>query len=164
MSENQTAEKTKEEWLEQGIVFFKARKYKEALAACEHALLLDVTYSRAYHGMGLTYTKMKDYGKALDAYEGASQLDSSNAKLAFDMGELLFILKDYRGGRVHYKRAIKLDRKYESFYRDRMSKLIINGKIVPYERPSGRIENVEYIENSSGLHTANCRCIHCWEP
>ena len=151
MNENQASEKTKEEWLEQGVIFFKARKYREALHACEFALLLDAACSRAYHGMGLIYTKMKDYGKALDAYERAFQLDPSNAKLAFDMGELYFMVKDFKGGTLHYRRAISLDYRYK-------------GKIVPYERPPGRMEGVQYIENSEGLHTVNCRCIHCWEP
>ncbi len=134
MSENQTSQKTKEEWLEQGIAHLKAQRYREALRACEYASQLDTACARAYHGMGLILTQLGDYGKALVAYEQACQLDPDNAKIAFDMGEFYFVLKNYGRACIHYKRAIQLDRKYERFYLARVQSLVDNSWVIqPYE-------------------------------
>lgn len=130
MSENQVLQKTKEEWLEQGIALLKARKYREALKACEYASQLDPACSRAYHGMGLIYTQMKDYRKAFDAYTRAVQLDPDNPKIAFHLREFYFTVKDYERAQARYKKAIKLNPIYWPFYITRIQSLVDNALLM----------------------------------
>ena len=124
MDQVQISQKTKDELLEQAIVYMKSQNYWEALKACKYASQIDPNCPRAYHGLGLIYTKLKYYRKAFDAYNCASQLDPENVKIVFDMGELYFIVKDYERARIHYKKASKLDSNYERFYHDRLRNLI----------------------------------------
>src|SRR5437763_6907845 len=83
--------KTKEQWVEEGISYYKAHRYQEALIACEYAIQLNPTYARAHHGKGLILSKMKEYKEAREAYKQAWKFAPDNAKIYLDMGELLYI-------------------------------------------------------------------------
>src|SRR2546423_1306589 len=117
-------DKTKEQWIEEGITHYKAQRYKKALVACERAIQLDPTYARVHHGRGLTFFRLKYYGDALKSYEQACQLDPNNAKIHGDMGELFYILGNYGKACTSYKRAVQLDNKYESVYLARAQVLV----------------------------------------
>ncbi len=121
---NKFDDKTREQWIEEGVTHYKAQRYKEALVACKRAIQLDPTYARAYHGRGLAFFRLKYYGDALKSYEQACQLDPNNAKIHNDIGELFYILGNYGKAYTSYTRAVQLNNKYESVYLARARALV----------------------------------------
>lgn len=116
--------KTKEQWIDEAIRNYKARRYEQALSACECALQLDVTFARALHGKGLILTQQKKYLEALEAYHKACQLAPQSAKIYFDIAELFYIKKNYEESYKSYKMAIQLDRRYEQIYKKKLQQLV----------------------------------------
>ncbi len=70
--------KGKEQWLKEGKAHFNARRYKEALTACEEALRIDPNYVDAYLTKGNMFLNLKRNKEALDTYERVIQLDPGN--------------------------------------------------------------------------------------
>ncbi len=99
---------TKEQWLECGTACYQNQRYTEALEACEHAIQIDPTCPRGYHGKGLILARLKDYGRVLEVYEQALKIDPNEAKICFEVGALFFILRNYEKAGIFYRKAIKL--------------------------------------------------------
>src|SRR5437660_7478247 len=47
------SQKSKEQYLSEGIAYYKVKQYQLAIEACEQAIQLDCNYARAFHGKGL---------------------------------------------------------------------------------------------------------------
>jgi tetratricopeptide (TPR) repeat protein len=69
-----TAQKTKEEWLEDGTVLRDLKRYEEALAAFEQALRLDPNFTIAWHNKGNALDHLGKSREARQAYDRANQL------------------------------------------------------------------------------------------
>ncbi len=119
---------TKEQWLEYGTACYQNQRYAEALEACEHAIQIDPTCPRGYHGKGLILARLKDYGRALEVYEQALKIDPNEAKICFEVGALFFILRNYEKAGIFYRKAIKLNKKYEVLYLNRTKNLLEEAK------------------------------------
>ncbi len=87
-----TSQKTKEQWLSEGIHHYNNRRYKQALVACEQAIQFDSSFSRAYHGRGLALAKLKRLEEAVNALQRALHLNPQTAKICVDLGQILTTL------------------------------------------------------------------------
>jgi len=72
-----TAQKTKEQWKEEGNTHYNAKQYEEALAAYDQAIRLDPNYALAYYGKGVALEALRRKSEAQQAYEKARQLGYS---------------------------------------------------------------------------------------
>ena len=61
------SQKSKEQYLSEGIAYYKAKQYQLALEACERAIQLDCTYARAFHGKGLALAGLGRNAEAVKA-------------------------------------------------------------------------------------------------
>lgn len=113
-------EKTKEQWLSQGIAYLNEQKNEKALVACMRARQVDPFSPRAHHGIGLVCERLGLYIDAQISYEKALQLDLDNPKLNFDMANFLYNRGDYNRSREYYIKAGKLDPKYNRYYYERV--------------------------------------------
>lgn len=57
----------------------RARRYEEALAACDKALALDPNYASAWLNKGVALAGLRRDAEALAAYNRVLELDHSNA-------------------------------------------------------------------------------------
>jgi tetratricopeptide (TPR) repeat protein len=115
--------------LKQAINFYKAKKFREALSACERAIRDDPSCSRAYHGKGLALFAIKRLKEALDCYNQAIKLDSSNVKAYISRGDLFSEKGITEQAILDYDRAIWLGaEEYERSLKQGEAKESINFK------------------------------------
>jgi tetratricopeptide (TPR) repeat protein len=100
--------RTKEQWLDEGIRYRKAKLYEKALIAYERALRLDVNYARAQRNKGDVLYDLKRYTEALNVYTLALRLDPSSARAHRNMAETLWHLGQHRASLDAYDRALQL--------------------------------------------------------
>ncbi len=101
--------KTKEQWLDEGNTHYDAERYKEAIAAYDHAIALDPNYAAAYNNRGKAYLELKEYRLAIADYDRAIQIDPNYVKAYFNRGNAYSDLKWYQQAIADYTRAIALD-------------------------------------------------------
>jgi WD40 repeat protein len=104
----QTPQESKEQWLQEGNVYYQAKRYEEALAAYEQAIRLDSNYARSYQSEGEALTKLQRYEEALATYDQAIRLDPKNARSYHNKGVVLSILARYREAQKTYEQALRL--------------------------------------------------------
>ncbi len=104
-----TSHKTKEEWLEEGNVHYRAKHYQEALAALEQAIRLDPNFAPAYNDQGAVLRTLRRYQEALAAFEQAIQLDPKLAFAYHGKGLALGGLERYEEALNAHEQAIRLD-------------------------------------------------------
>lgn len=110
------SQKTKEQWLQEGINHYLAEDYTNSLLACEQAIQLNASYVRAYYGKGLTLSKIGGDQEALLAYEKAIELDPAYIKAYHGKGNILNKLHRYEEAIRVYDQAISLNPKYTIAY------------------------------------------------
>ncbi len=116
--------KTKEQWLDEALKFYKEKRYKETLEACEQAIQIDDKFTRALHGKGLALMKQKMYKEALAVYDSFLELDSNNAKAHCEKGEILCALGEFKEARESYFKAIQINEKYRRSYREKTAQIM----------------------------------------
>jgi tetratricopeptide (TPR) repeat protein len=100
--------RTREQWLDEGNRYHKAKLYEKALVAYERALRLDVNYARAQRNKGDALYDLRRYTEALDAYTIALRLDPASARVHRNMADILAHLGRHNESLDTYKRAIQL--------------------------------------------------------
>jgi tetratricopeptide (TPR) repeat protein len=68
-------QKSAKMWMGEASVHYNAKRYQDAIAACDHALEANPDYAWAYSLKGLSYYGLKEYTKALENYDRALELD-----------------------------------------------------------------------------------------
>jgi tetratricopeptide (TPR) repeat protein len=101
--------KSKKQYIEDAISYYKAQRYHEALAAFEQAILIDPNCVKALHGRGVIFASLKQYREAIESYEQASKLAPDVAKIHLDMAETFYAMQDYEKSGSSYREAIRLD-------------------------------------------------------
>jgi len=101
---------TKEQWLEEGNAYYKARRKEEALAAFEQAILCDPNDASLYNhkGRALMGRYIDKALEALEAFEQAIRLDPNNADAYCNKGTVLRWLDRDDEALAMYDRAIEL--------------------------------------------------------
>src|SRR5437588_3495004 len=86
--------KTAKQWVEEGNMHYKEKRYSEALAAYKEAIKRDAKMVSAHIGKGNALFELESYQAALTAYERAIQLKPSSAEAYNGKGKALMML-DY---------------------------------------------------------------------
>src|SRR6266705_1335238 len=110
------SQKTKKQWLDTSNDLYNAKRYQDALYACEQALRNDPYNADVYNLKGDVLSDLKRYGEALTAFERAIQLDPNSATAYKNKGITLKNLKHYEEALANYERAIQLDPTLASAY------------------------------------------------
>jgi len=108
-----------------GVNLIKEKKYAEALAEFDQAVLLDDSSAAAYHNQALVKEQMGRLTEALDDYTRAIALDSALFMAYTNRGGLYNKLGKLEEARVDFQRAIRLDGESASAH-TQMSLTLIN--------------------------------------
>ena len=111
-------------WLDTGYDLYNAKRYQDALYACEQALRNDPDNASVYNLKGDVLSDLKRYGEALTAFERAIQLDPNSATAYKNKGMTLKNLKHYEEALTAYERAIQLDPTLAPTYNSKGSVLL----------------------------------------
>ena len=103
------AQKTQEQWLDEGNQLHDLGRYAEALQAYERAIQLDPSFPDAHEGRGDALFSRGSYQEALQAYDRAIQLNPRYAHAYEGKGNALYNLKHYAEALDAYEKAIQLD-------------------------------------------------------
>jgi tetratricopeptide (TPR) repeat protein len=103
------AQKTKEQWMEEGNRFRDLKQYSEALAAYDEALRLDPKDAFAYSNKGYVLDELKQYEEGLAACEQAIRLNPKDAAAYTNKGWALDEFRRYEEALAAYEQAIRLD-------------------------------------------------------
>jgi serine/threonine protein kinase len=101
--------KTKEEWLEEGDVHYRAKRYQEALAAYKRAIQLDPQNAQAYRSKGNSLRRLRRYEEALAAYNDALNITPDNAAIWNSKGEVLYKLERYSETLDAYEHSLAIN-------------------------------------------------------
>ncbi len=100
--------RTREQWLDEGIKYRKAKQYEKALVAFERALRLDCNYARAQRNKGDTLYELERYTEALNAYTLALDLDPTSVRTHENMANTLYHLGQHNASLDAYNCAFQL--------------------------------------------------------
>jgi tetratricopeptide (TPR) repeat protein len=140
------SQKTKQDWLQEGIALYNLKRYEEALTAFEQTIRLYPNYAVAYGGKGNTLRNLKRYEEALTAYEQAVQLDPNFAYAYYNKGTALRNLKRYEEALAAYGQAILLNPNYADAYNNKGNTLY---ELKRYEEALTAYEQVIHLDPNS---------------
>src|SRR6266702_480697 len=103
------AQKTKEQWVDEGNAHYRARRYAEALEAYERAIALDPQDAFFHYHRGNALRRLKRYEEALVSFEQAIELDPNLAYAYNWKGNALRHLKRCEESLLAHGQAIALD-------------------------------------------------------
>src|SRR5258708_18646852 len=107
--DSDSSQKTKEQWLNEGSIHYRAKRYSEALITCERAIKIDKNFVRAHFAKGLVLIGLKRYEEATEALKQAAQLNPKNARLCLAIGNALYEFEHFEEAGAAYRQAIQLD-------------------------------------------------------
>lgn len=96
------------EWLSNVNELYGLKRYDEALAAYNHAIMLNPTLACVYVGKGDALSNLKRYDEAHYAYNRAIALDPNFALAYYNKSLLLDILQRPKYARAARKKARQL--------------------------------------------------------
>ncbi len=146
------SQKTKKQWLDTSNDLYNAKRYQDALYACEQALRNDPDNADVYNLKGDVLSDLKRYGEALTAFERAIQLDPNSATAYKNKGVTLKNLKHYEEALAAYERAIQLDPTLASAYGNKVVALM---HLERYEEAMAACEQAFQLGLNSAVALAN---------
>src|SRR6266571_4873544 len=146
------SQKTKKQWLDTSNDLYNAKRYQDALYACEQALRNDPDNADVYNLKGDVLSDLKRYGEALTAFERAIQLDPNSATAYKNKGITLKNLKHYEEALTAYERAIQLDPTLASAYGNKVVALM---HLKRYEEAMAACEQAFQLGLNSAVALAN---------
>src|SRR5947209_3324422 len=102
-------QRTKEQYLSEGLAYYQAKKFQLALVACKQAIQLDSNYARAFHVKGLALRELKQYEEAIIAFRQALFIHPQNARVYVDLARVYYELRRFKESGEMYRQAIPLD-------------------------------------------------------
>ena len=102
-------QKTKEQWLDEGVYFYDAGKYQQAIEAYDIAIRLNPGYVEAYNNRGSAYYDLKAYTRAIEDYNRAIDLNSRLAIAYGGRGLAYYSLNNYQRAIQDFDYALRLD-------------------------------------------------------
>jgi tetratricopeptide (TPR) repeat protein len=114
-----TAQKTKEQWINDGNSHYDAKQYQQAIADYDRAIILDPQYAIAYYARGRGYFAISEQKKAIADYDNAIQLDPQYTDAYYARGNTYYILWKYQQAIADYDSAIYLNPQLTDAYYNR---------------------------------------------
>ncbi len=99
---------TKELWLEEGNVYYKAKQYEKSLAAYDQVIQLDPHNGHALASKGNALRKLRQYKLALVSYDQALAVSPNDASIWHAKGKVLSRLRRYSEALDACNQALKL--------------------------------------------------------
>src|SRR6266851_1267496 len=96
-------------WVDEGLQYYRAKRYEEALLALEQAIRLDPNDVLAQNSKGAALRDLHRYEEALSAFEQSIRLNPDDALAHQGIGATLVALKRYGEALAAYNQAIRLD-------------------------------------------------------
>jgi tetratricopeptide (TPR) repeat protein len=96
------------ETFNQGVTFYNAGEYEEAVKAFEVVLEADDEQPAVWANVGACYLRMQQYDKSLKAYEEAIALESDNSSHFQNLGSVYAAMGDSEKAREYYERAASM--------------------------------------------------------
>ncbi|HCF87188.1 MAG TPA: hypothetical protein DEV72_18535 [Ktedonobacter sp.] len=115
-SKDDTPNRTLEQWLDMGQIYFNQWDFERALAAYEQAIRLDPNNAYAYHRKGHSLRRLNRLYEALSAYKQAIRLDPNNFEFYYGKGRVLEAMERYEEAVTAFDLAIRLDPNFSGQY------------------------------------------------
>ncbi len=95
-----------------GIIYYKLKRYDEAVTTFRQALAVKPDYEMAQNYIGVSYAQQKKYKEAIDAFREYVRLVPDSADGWFNIGINYMLLKDFRGALDPLRRCIQIKPDY----------------------------------------------------
>lgn len=96
------------ETFNQGVTFYNAGEYEQAVKAFEVVLEADNEQPAVWANVGASYLRLEQFDKALKAYEEAIALESDNSSHFQNMGSVYAAMGDSEKAREFYEKAASM--------------------------------------------------------
>lgn len=103
-------------WYKRSKAWYDLGNTAQAIADCDKAIELNVTYPEAYHLRGFYYYAQNNDSAALRDLDRAAQTGSVNPETFYMVGQIFFMRKDYPEALKGYNNAISLDSLAPTYY------------------------------------------------
>lgn len=105
---NPNQQKTADEYLDEGLAFMKAEKFKEAIESLKQAIRLKPDYDGSHWLMGVAYLRLEQYENAVTSLKEAERLNPKNDANFGALGDAYQRMKRYPEAIEAYKAALAL--------------------------------------------------------
>jgi len=95
-----------------GIMYYKLKRYDEAIATFRQALAVKPDYELAINYIGVSYSQQKKYKEAIEAFRQYVALVPDSADGWFNIGIDYMLLKDFRGALDPLRRCVQIKPDY----------------------------------------------------
>ena len=102
-------DKTKDEYIKQGVANFKSEKYDQAIKDFSQAIKLDPNNAEYYYKRGITYGNLNQHHKAIEDFNQAVRLNPKYAEAYSNRGFVYMVkLNNKKKACSDWKRACEL--------------------------------------------------------
>ncbi len=95
-----------------GIIYYKLKRYDEAIATFRQALTVKPDYEMAQNYIGVSYSQQKKYKESIDAFREYVRLVPDSADGWFNIGIDYMLLKDFRNALEPLRRCVQIKPDY----------------------------------------------------
>lgn len=153
-SMDDTPDRTLEQWLDMGQIYFDQEDFERALAAYEQAIRLDPNNAFANFRKGHSLRRLNRLYEALPAHEQAIRLDPNNYGFYYHKGRVLDAMQDYEEALAAFDQAIHLNPNFSGQYNFKGITLYhlkrYEEALDAFEQTISRAPNYPYIYNHKG--------------
>jgi tetratricopeptide (TPR) repeat protein len=97
------------DWIENGISFFNAGKYNEAIQCYDKALAIDPYYIHALNNKGYVLRSVGEYKEAMEYFDKALAIDPYSDDALYNKGLLFISLGKYKEAMECFDKALAID-------------------------------------------------------
>lgn len=142
--------KTASEWTNEGINFYKAGRYEEAIKAYDEALKTDPLYTNAWFGKGNSLIRLERFEEAIKAYDEGLKIEPQWALLLTAKGLALYRLERFEEAIEVYDEALKINPKDVDIWKAKGQALSRLGRNSEAEEAFGK---ANILETAPGFET-----------
>ncbi len=112
---SQCAEKTSQQYVEDGLRFTRNEEYPRALEAFLNAIDKDKSNPQAYYGLGGIYNVQESYEQAVAVFQTAVRLDPTFMDAYYSLGYSFELLGNKEEAKKNYDRYHALKGKFDKY-------------------------------------------------